>query len=614
MPKFVVLDHSLRFVGGHYFEYALQMLRAAERQGWQPALGAHWDLGEQPELLGNWEIYRSFRGSNYASILHKLYRSRRQLAAAKNESGARAWARVCRYRVDRWRYKRRYVRLKQSYAASLDEIWAGCRIQRGDQMFLATTMPLDIAGLADWARQNPAARDVDWHLQIHFPLVDTATWYAHGSRQFGKLLLDAPEMLQDLLRVLPRNRVHLYATTESLAGQLQHCLGERFQTLPYPVNTALADLRAGVTPHSPLRATCAGEGHCLKGVGHWPRVVAALRDDYFATGRLQLALQTKSLADLPEPLRELTADLAAPRDGRLAQSPVVHAAWPLSPPDYLRFLGGSDIGLLMYDNLTYHVRCSGVLVEMLSAGVPVVAPAGCWLADQISEPIFAYQQQLRERLPVLANLTAAQLDWKIALENPVEPGIIVGVDTPCATFPGAVCQTAVPAHASHLLILLERDIPNPWNYYSSVNVEQRDADGKSLARRRDIVGHRDAGGPMTVLVPLHGQCRQIEIRLQTAFGHEPFLLRRIECSFLAASDLSQPARGAVGQLASDAGQVADCLRDIVDHYDHYEKSARAFAATWAPVHTAGQVLSDLTARAALPAAGPRGVVWHEQPA
>jgi hypothetical protein len=170
---------------------------------------------------------------------------------------------------------------------------------------------------------------------------------------------------------------------------------------------------------------------------------------------------------------------------------------------------------------------------------------------------------------------------------------------------------AVPEHASHLLVLLARDAPNPWNYYSSVRVEQRDAEGRTCQRRRDIIGYRDSGGPMTVLVPLESQSRQIEIRLQTAFGHEPFLLRRMECSFLAASELSRPACGAVGQLASDVGQLADCLRDIVDHYDHYEKTARAFASQWAPVHTADQVLRDLTARATLPAAGPRGIVRYE---
>ena len=427
-------------------------------------------------------------------------------------------------------------------------------------------------------------------------MVDTETWYAHSSRQFGKLLLDAPEMLQDLLRVLPRNRVHLYATTDSLAGQLQHCLGEQFQTLPYPVNTALAELR-GRRRRAP---SFAGDLRRRGTRGQGRGTLAARRRR--VAGRLFCHRSPATrFADqggrrFARAAAQLTADLAARTDGRAAQSPVVHAAWPLSPPDYLKFLGGSDIGLLMYDALVYHVRCSGVLVEMLSAGVPVVAPAGCWLADQIAEPIFAHQEQLRERLPVLANLTTAQLDWKIAVENPTEPGIIVGVDTPCATFPGAVCQTAVPEHAGYLLLLLERDKPNPWNYYTSISVEQRDSEGRTCERRRDIVGYRDAGGPMTVLVPLAGQSRQIEIRLQTALGHEPLLLRRIDCCFLATSNLSQPARGAVGQVASDAGQVADCLRDIVDHYDHYDKTARAFAAGWAPVHTADQVLCDLSAR------------------
>ena len=383
-----------------------------------------------------------------------------------------------------------YARLKLGYGAALDEIWSGCRLESGDQVFLATTMPLDIAGLADWARRNPSAHQVDWHLQFHFPLVDTETWYAHSNRQYGKLLLGAPEMLQDLLRVLPHDRVHLYATTDSLAGQLHHCLGEPFQTLPYPVNPALAALRAKVVPHSPLRATPARRGARQQGCRTLAGRGRCLKDDYFATACLQLALQTKMLEDLPSRCTRLTADLAALGEGRAAQSPVVHAAWPLSPPDYLKFLGGSDIGLLMYDSLVYHVRCSGVLVEMLGAGVPVVAPAGCWLGDQIAEPIYAHQEQLRERHPVLANLPAVRLDWKIAVQNPVERGIIVGVDTPCASFPAAIAQAAVPAHASHLLLLLERDEPNPWNHYCSVSVEQRSAEGQPIRRSRDTIGYR----------------------------------------------------------------------------------------------------------------------------
>ncbi len=346
-----------------------------------------------------------------------------------------------------------------------------------------------------------------------------------------------------------------------------------------------------------------------KGADHWSQIVGDLKADYFATGRLQLALQTRLPEDLPEPLRGLSAELASSGDASGPRTPVVHAAWPLSPPDYLRLLADSDIGLLMYDPLPYNIRCSGVLVEMLSAGIPVVVPAGCWLADQIAEPIYAYQEQLGEKLP---NLPAARLEWKIPRDNRSERGLRVGTDAPGAKFPAAVALAAVPAHASHLLLAIKRDAPNVWNYYCSVSVLQRDAEGNATRQSRDIIGYRVDGRWMTVLVPLDSHSRQLEIRLQTAFGHEPFLLDEMKCSFLAASDMAPLALGAVGRLATDPKQAAECLRDIVDHYDHYNKTARAFAAEWAPVHTADEVLRALTNRSAVRAAGRREMVRQEQ--
>ena len=40
----------------------------------------------------------------------------------------------------------------------------------------------------------------------------------------------------------------------------------------------------------------------------------------------------------------------------------------------------------------------GLLVEMLAAGVPVIVPAGSWLAEQIAEPSFDYAEQIGRRL------------------------------------------------------------------------------------------------------------------------------------------------------------------------------------------------------------------------
>jgi hypothetical protein len=48
---------------------------------------------------------------------------------------------------------------------------------------------------------------------------------------------------------------------------------------------------------------------------------------------------------------------------------------------------------LLYDADQYYARCSGVMVEMLKAGVPVIVPAACWMAEQIAEPIFRHRDQ-----------------------------------------------------------------------------------------------------------------------------------------------------------------------------------------------------------------------------
>ena len=49
---------------------------------------------------------------------------------------------------------------------------------------------------------------------------------------------------------------------------------------------------------------------------------------------------------------------------------------PLSPEDYIDYIRQAGVGLFLYDSRRYFARCSGVLVEMLASGVPVIVPAG----------------------------------------------------------------------------------------------------------------------------------------------------------------------------------------------------------------------------------------------
>ena len=182
LPKFVVLDPLLRGVGQHHFEYDVHVLRAAERQGWQPGLAAHRDLAEQSEFAEGWEIHRAFQDLYDTSDLQKLYRCRRRLAAAARLTSALALAMRCRYRIRRWRHERRYARLTHGYRTAMNQVSADSRLTRGDQVFLATAMPCGYRGIGRMARVITLARKVDWHLQFHFPLIDAEIWYADRSR------------------------------------------------------------------------------------------------------------------------------------------------------------------------------------------------------------------------------------------------------------------------------------------------------------------------------------------------------------------------------------------------------------------------------------------------
>ncbi|WP_041313271.1 hypothetical protein [Heliomicrobium modesticaldum] len=63
MKKFILIDHSIRKYGGHYFEYALHVLRAARELGYHPILATNrsLDLSEEEKKELGFEIYPIYK-------------------------------------------------------------------------------------------------------------------------------------------------------------------------------------------------------------------------------------------------------------------------------------------------------------------------------------------------------------------------------------------------------------------------------------------------------------------------------------------------------------------------------------------------------------------------
>src|SRR5262245_14652597 len=66
MQKFVLVDHSLKDLGGHYYRYASCVLAAAERAGFQPVLATHRDFHEFDALPRTWTAHAVFRDKSHS--------------------------------------------------------------------------------------------------------------------------------------------------------------------------------------------------------------------------------------------------------------------------------------------------------------------------------------------------------------------------------------------------------------------------------------------------------------------------------------------------------------------------------------------------------------------
>jgi hypothetical protein len=609
MNKFLVIDHSIKRIGGHNYEYALHILRAAERQGFRPILAVNRRFFERRRLPTTWQLYSPFRHTTYEAA--RLAAKQRQLDPAgaligqeagrlslpADQRGRRGWLRALpatarRYLVGRYEAIRR--NLISHFAEDLTRVFNALQLNKGDQVFVPTLSEDDLAGLLSFFRgASSQAHRATWHLQFHFSVYDgRAPRYEKQDARLATLV----QLFHEANTALPPGSVHFYTTTEILADQFNRLGAACFQTLPYPVNPALLEkARRSARTTGPLRITSAGGVRAEKGTQELYRSVAPLWSDYFETGRLQLVVQAKRLGKLPAELRKHARyDREPALLSAAADSPpkVAVIRWPLSTEKYLDLIRNSDIGLLLYDADQYYARCSGVMVEMLKAGVPVIVPAGCWMADQIAESIFSHRERLCRTAAISAHLTPAEADWEAGPAQRYylwrrDARLLVGGSD------AALCtRLAIPDGATHLCVRFRWSAMNPQASYVELAAETKIAARPQVAMR-EIVGMRPDGAAVPVLMALGPGVRTLQLTWRNAFDDQTLSLEDVEFLFLSAAK-SSGALGAVGLVAAGVDQAPRLLRDIADHYEYYRSTAEAFAPAWGEWHSPEKVVHLLT--------------------
>lgn len=602
-PKFVLIEQSLQEVGGHYFEYAYEVLQAAEEAAYEPVLACHRDFSELARFPDHWRKHAVFPYSS--DRIHRIpsaysFGLWRQIAASRGNLPSIA-ARVadaaadrCKAAVSRLRWWRRVSRVR-GFAAACESLFGKCPLDDGDQVFCSTMSDMDLLGLVRFLRENSDSSRAAWHLQFHFSVYQGRDPdYAEQDRRVDSLR----RRMAPALKSIPRHRLHFYTTTDELGRQFNRLSVAKFQTLPWPVGRQFhgshhaprdgfphaereADHAGRTQVASPMRVLCAGAVRREKGSDHLGTLAASLWDDLLKPGAVQLLFQmgkkrrAQSMLELPKGSFAQATDVQ-----NLPTEPLVALPHPLEPQEYARLIKSADVGLLLYNSDVYFARCSGILAELLAAGVPVIVPAGCWLAEQIAEENFRYLDVLGSHL--------ALRDGFISRSE-------------MTTLPG---EFAVPSGSRDLLVRTWRaESEGPGSYFR-IQAEQFDANRQPLGQLATIVGHRDPrssrGLPVSALFHVAEACASVRVTLSGAYRQSLPPIEKSSVEFLAPvgdGAIAHRPAGKIGLTMAEPADVPVLLRDIVSHYAHYREAARAFAKRWIAEHAAVKTIEQLATRA-----------------
>jgi hypothetical protein len=265
----------------------------------------------------------------------------------------------------------------------------------------------------------------------------------------------------------------------------------------------------------------------------------------------------------------------------------MHIRHPLSQPEYLELIHEADIGLLMYDARRYYSRHAGVLGEYLSAGVPVIVPAGCWLSDQIEQEIQTHLDQLRPSIePSLAPI----------LESPCLPGQ-QATDTR-GTFNDVQPlhrRWRVPGAASDVLVGFQIHRPASAGTYARLAATQLDAEQRAI-RKGQWISPARAESPLTrALFHLDADCVSLELEWSNAYDCLPLTVSAIRLEGLPGDRVAggQFPSGSVGLAAATPADVPELLADMHRHYAHYRRSSSNFSDRWYQTHKPDRTLQAL---------------------
>ncbi|HJT30633.1 MAG TPA: hypothetical protein VJ783_01105 [Pirellulales bacterium] len=489
-------------------------------------------------------------------------------------------------------------RKTKAFAADTRRLLARLSLEDGDVVFIPTIEPNEMLGISLLFRQMPEAMRPSWHL-LYRRNIYTGRDADYSTADEGlRSLRNSFRQFNDGRGTA---RVFFYTDTDQLTDQYNRLGAVPFATLPIPVDAEYAAGRSlaekaatykTASATAPLCVSYVGDARPEKGYHHLPRLVHDVWHDSVVKGRVRFRFQSNFNTEHGEPRAIVgRAQLASfPRD--LVQLLLK----PLASDEYRELIVDSDLMLVLYDRDNYYARSSGVFAEAMAAGVPTVVPGGSWMALALADAIDTHHASLLQRADIRRiAVDGAELGWRSAgLDDDQK---LIDGELRLGGQRDRLCHLDVPGESNYLLVeFRDRSVVggNFVHLAAECTAHETIPPGSRPRAAKAMIGGRPDQRASALFSVPSGATR-IELRWRGAFTHKTISLSDIRFHFLKSPD--ELPRGAAGVVYTEPDEIADALREVVRHAEHYRTTARQKSLKWAAFHEPANLVRQLLDRA-----------------
>ena len=212
---------------------------------------------------------------------------------------------------------------------------------------------------------------------------NNAASYAPGSTvpTFNRAAMLLKWGLRSFASDIDAGRVVFATDSARLADEYRQLAGLTPVVFPSPrVAPPAAGLGAGPVardPSAPLLFSCLGPARFEKGIDVLQQAIALyLADPHAPPARFAI--------QWPSPIEDANGAPYPPDAGLAASGRVDFLDQPLDSAQYDALLASTDCMVLPYRRSSYFARISGVAVEAVTGGIPVISTSDTWTADLVA--------------------------------------------------------------------------------------------------------------------------------------------------------------------------------------------------------------------------------------